>query len=153
MGETFRTLLNGEKLNNDGEILDEELGGLPILCARKTLTGTQLQSLNTTPIAVVTNPTGKVAVPIGWYCKFDHAGGTDFSGNATIQLCSVTSANVLGSATNAISGSTDKCTTGTIATGACDADADGLMVKVGTGDPTGGHATASLIVQVWYVFI
>lgn len=153
MAETFRTLLSGERVDNDGNILDAERKALPIFCARKTITGTQLQTMNTTPIAVVTNPTGKVAVPIGWYCKYDTAGGTAYSGNTDITLCSVTSANILGTATAAISGSADKATTGTIVSQGCDADGDGLMVKVGTGDPTGGHATASLIVQVWYVFI
>ena len=148
--ETFRTLYNGVRQDNDGQFLDEELQPIPIRYVDATFTGTEVISGNTTAMQVKPGITGKYLVPIAWHVFLDHAGGTDFSGNDDLELISDTV--VLGEATGALAGSADKLTTGTIASGAVGVTQD-MNVRVKTGDPTGGHATAALTVRVWYVII
>lgn len=147
--ETFRIAPNGVRVNSSGFQLDEELQPLEIQYTDATFTGTQVISGNTTPMTVRAAVSGKTYVPISWHVYLDHAGGTDFSGNDDIELYIGV---VCGEATNALAGSADKLTTGTLVSAAPTSAAD-LQVIVKTGDPTGGHATAALTVRVWYVLV
>jgi hypothetical protein len=157
MGGTYRTLINGTRVNSDGQIVDAEQEAHPICHEDVTITGTQMQGMNAAPVTVVSLPTGnssigKAIVPIAWCVKMDHAGGTDFSGNDDIELITGTDLNVLGEATGAIAGSADKYTTGTIVSGNPVVN-DYIAVRVKTGEATGGHATASFVVRVYYFLL
>lgn len=134
-------------------MLDNENEAHPIRHEDITLTGTQLQGLSTTPVQVVAAVSGKGVVPIAWHVRFDHAGGTDFSGNDDLELIDSENNNVLGEATGAIGGSADQVVTGTIASAAISPSTSNLYVRSKTGDATGGHATASAIVRVLYTLV
>lgn len=144
--------MDGRKKAADGSILNEGLKGAPIHIGNASITGTQLQTMFTAPQVVVAGVTSKYIVPVGWHVYLDHAGGTNFSGNDDLELITATDFNVFGEAANAIAGSADKLTIGTIASVEA-VVSDSLSVRVKTGNPTGGHATASLKVKVWYVLV
>jgi hypothetical protein len=154
---TFRTLYNGSCVNSDGQIVDGEREAHPIFHEDVTITGTQMQSANSAPVTVVSLPTGnsapgKAIVPIAWCVDYDHGGGTDFSGNDDLELITGTDLNVLGEATNALAGSADKYTTGTIVSGNPVVN-DYIAVRVKTGAPTGGDSAHSFVVRVYYFLL
>lgn len=152
MAETFRTLYTGERINNDGFLVDEELKEHPpIRIGNVTLTGTQILALNTTPQVVVGAVTGKRALPVRWCVEYDFNTAA-FITNLDVQLLDSVNRNVFGTATNAISGTADKLTTGTILSIAVDTSS-GLEVQVASGDPANGNASASIKIKVWYVLV
>lgn len=151
MDATHRTTRTGIKRNSDNLYLDEELTSLPIRVGNVTLTGTQILALNTTPQFVVAAVSGKIAVPVAWHCFYDFNTAA-FITNLDVQLVDSVERNVLGTATNGISGSADKLTVGTIATVGIDSGA-GIEVTIGTGDPANGNAAAALKIKVWYVLV
>lgn len=148
---TYRTTPSGTRVSSDGFVLDNENEAFPIKHEDVTITGTQLQGMNAAPVQVVAAVSGKAIVPIAWHVRFDHAGGTNFSGNDDLELIDSENNNVLGEATGAIAGAADIITTGTIASAAILPTTSNLYVRVKTGETTGGHATASAIVRVLYV--
>jgi hypothetical protein len=125
----------------------------PILHDIVAVTGTQLQTGATAEIYLMGTPFPGTIVPIGWTVFFDHAGGTDFTVNTTLQLTN-TEAMVYGEATNAISGSSDRYTVGSIISGG-DVPGAGqaLELQVKTGNPTGGHAAATALIHIVYMVI
>jgi hypothetical protein len=147
---TYRTLRDGSRVDNDGRTLSDDLNAIPIRVQETTYTGTELQSMNTTPITLVPAVTGKTIFPISWHTILDHAGGTDFSGNTSLEITN--DSNVIGEATSALGGSADLKKSGTLVSTTCVAGAE-LAIQVKTGDPTGGHATASLLVRVLYILV
>jgi len=113
------------------------------------LTGTQLQTLNTSPVALLPAVANRAYCLRSWKCVFEHAGGADFTGNTTLEL--VIDGVVQGEAANAISGSTSKTTIGTGGSSfATAAKNRALRIRTKGGDPTGGHAGARCIITVMH---
>jgi hypothetical protein len=149
---TFRTIpgQSDSGVSADGFPTNSRGAEVIIRHSTKRLTGTEIQNLGSSAQAVFTY-SGRTAVPIGWHAAFTYAGGTAFSGNTTLLLYDTNTINTIGQATSAISGSANKVTVGTIT--ATELSAGGLSCRINTGNPTGGHAGASLVVRVYYILI
>ena len=113
----------------------------------KTITGTQILSLNTSPIEVTQGAVGYL--PVAWFCAYKFNTGA-FGTNLTIEL--MCGSVVIGEAANAISGTASKVTNGSITGGSVIlTDHTPLKVRVKTGNPGAGNANASLTVMVAYI--
>ena len=152
MSETFLTLRNGGRVGSAGEAYSEA-GSIPVRLATVSYTGTQLQS-GGTPIELVAAPgANRVIVPLAWHTAFDHAGGTNFSAEDDIDLTDSTDTARYGRAASAIAGGSDASALGNILTTTYAANQGMYIVttNAGTsGNPTGGHAGATLIVTLLY---
>lgn len=145
---THRVTESGFKISASGEPLADDLEAINHRVKCKTVTGTQMQTGNTTEITIIPAVSGKTILPLAWWVDYNHAGGTDFTGAVDLEI---SVGGTVGSLTNGISGSSDKHLRGALNNTATHTAGAALLLRVASADPTGGHATAVFTVRVAYL--
>lgn len=114
------------------------------------LTNAQIRTLGTVPVDIIAAPGAGFAIEvISAFVNYTYA--TDaFTGNLTADLVYTTTANEIGTATNAFSGTTSKITKFVTSAGVL-TENEGVSIKMDTGDPTvGGTEAGTAVVKITY---
>jgi hypothetical protein len=150
MSSTYRTLETGQPVGSDAEqLFDGSASPVAARWARVVLTGTQLQTLFSSPATVIPSIPGKSIVVLGFNTAFTY-GGVAYGTNVSIEL--IVGAGSNGTATNAINGTNNTGTAGVIIS-STNVQNTALQARVATGNPTGGNAAAQLVVNVNYMLL
>jgi hypothetical protein len=149
MSETFLTLADGSQIGPAGEQAVSAAGSGILQFRAVKILHTAILGLDTSPVKILATPgDGRGIVPVSWDVSYNH-GGTDYITNLDVRLTDSIGSSAYGLATNALSGTASKVTTGNILTAPVIPN-DGIYVDEGGGDPGNGHADSYIWVRLLY---